>query len=65
MYVVEMYVGNIASCPGNVLMDRMPIELTFVTLGRGFKKAGSVLFDIGDAFGHGFFLIRLHQSKFA
>ena len=25
------------------------IELTFVTLGRGFKKAGSVLHDIGDS----------------
>ena len=25
------------------------IELTFVTLGHGFKKAGSVIFDIGNA----------------
>ena len=25
------------------------IELSFVTLGRGFKNDGSVLFDIGDA----------------
>ena len=31
------------------------IELTFVTLGRGFKKAGSVLFDIGDACDKEFF----------
>ena len=25
------------------------IELIFVSLGRGFKKDGSVLFDVGDA----------------
>ena len=28
-------------------------EQTFVTLGRGFKKASSVLFDIGDAWDFG------------
>ena len=31
------------------------IELTFVTLGRCFEKAGSVFFDIGDSLEKGFF----------
>ena len=41
-----------ARCPSilnlnsNFPRDDFAIELTFVTLGHGFKKAGSVLFDI-------------------
>ena len=44
-----------ARCPSilelnvpRVDFSSIAIELTFVTLGHGFKKAGSVLFDIGD-----------------
>ena len=40
------------------------VELTFVTLGHGFKKAGSVLFDI-YAPGTQTFQVRLYQSIFA
>ena len=32
------------------------IELIFVNLGHGFKKANSVFFDIGDAWDKDFFL---------
>ena len=31
------------------------IELTFVTLGRGFEEAGSVYLDIGDSWDKDFF----------
>ena len=40
------------------------IELTFVTLGHGFKKVGSVLFDICVP-GTRTFKVRLHHSIFA
>ena len=42
----------------NVLHNKLKsiaIELTFVTLGHGFKKAGSVLVDIGDSLDKEFF----------
>ena len=34
--------------------DVSSIELTFFNLGHGFKKAGSVLLDIGDAWNKDF-----------
>ena len=41
----------------NVTCDEfssIAIELTFVTSGRGFKKAGSVFLDIGDSWDNDF-----------
>ena len=37
------------------------MELIFVTLGCGFKKAGSVLFDIGDSWDKDYISLYLHK----
>ena len=58
-----MYIGCVAAVELNVPRDESAIELTFVTLRRGFKNAGSVLFDIGTP-ENDFFKIQLHQFSF-